>query len=217
MFIDFEQLDAASAYKLIAGTVVPRPIALVTTRNPDGGTNAGPYSFFNAFSEDPPLVVLGLGSRPDDTMKDSTVNIRRTGEFVVNMVDESILPAMVDCACDLPPGESEIPYTGLTLEKSSKIDVDRIVEAPVSFACRKVTVLQFGRGRDLAVGEILGLCARPGIIDPDTLRVDPEAYRPVGRLYGTRYARLGETISLPVPEPKELRSKSAHEQKDKTR
>lgn len=209
MFFDFDDLDKPSAYKLIAGTVIPRPIALVTTRNGDGGTNCGPYSFFNAFSEDPPLVVLGLGTRPDCTLKDSTVNIRQHGEFVVNMVDESILPAMVDCACDLPPGESEIPYTDLTLERSRKVDVDRIVEAPVSFECRKVTVLQFGNGRDLAIGEILGLNAREGMINPDTLRVDTELYRPVGRLYGTRYTKMGEIVSLPIPSPDELRRKSS--------
>ncbi|MEM7429222.1 MAG: flavin reductase family protein, partial [Pseudomonadota bacterium] len=160
-------------------------------------------------SEDPPLVVLGLGARPDSSLKDSTVNIRRTGEFVVNMVDEDLLPAMVDCATDLPPGESEIPYTGLHLEKAPQVDVDRIVEAPLSFACRQVTVMQFGNGRDLAIGEIQGLTARPGVIDPETLRVNWDAYHPVGRLFATHYVRMGERISMTVPQPEELRRQAA--------
>ena len=209
MFLDFEELNTQQRYKLLAATVVPRPIALVTTRNEDGGTNAAPYSFFNASSEDPPLVVLGLGAKPDASLKDTTVNIRRTGEFVVNMVDESLLPAMVDCATNLPPGESEIPYTGLTVEKAPKVDVDQIVQAPISFACRKVTVMQFGNSRELAIGEVLGLTSREGLIDGETLRVNWDAYHPVGRLFATHYVKMGERVSLKVPEPDELRKKSS--------
>ena len=95
MFLDFEKLEPKSRYKLITASIVPRPIALVTTRNKDGSTNAAPFSFFNVFSEDPPLVVLGLQTKPDKSLKDTTTNIRNTGEFVVNLVDDKMAEKMV--------------------------------------------------------------------------------------------------------------------------
>ncbi len=106
MFLDFEKLDPKERYKLITASVVPRPIALVTTRNKDGSTNAAPFSFFNVFSEDPPLVVLGLQTKPDKSLKDTATNIRNTGEFVVNLVDKKMVKKMVVCAADFPEGRA---------------------------------------------------------------------------------------------------------------
>ena len=131
MFFDFQDLDPKNYYKLIAATVVPRPVALVSMRNEGGSTNAAPFSFFNAFSEDPPLVVLGLQSNPDLTLKDSTHNIRMTGEFVVNLVDENIASQMVACVADFSRGENETGPAGLTLMLSENFDVDYIAEAPI--------------------------------------------------------------------------------------
>ena len=115
MHFDLSELDAKDRYKLIAGLVVPRPIALVTTLGESGTHNAAPYSFFNAFSEDPPLVVLGLGINERGDDKDTAVNIRDGGEFVVNLVDEPLAEAMNICAIDFPPrcqrGRSGRPRT----------------------------------------------------------------------------------------------------------
>ena len=199
MFLDFESLAPKDRYKLLTATVVPRPIALVSTRNEDGSTNAAPFSFFNVFSEDPPLVVLGLQSKPDLSLKDTTHNIRLTGEFVVNLVDESIAGKMVVCAADFPKNDSEIDAAGFTLGASKNIDVDYIVEAPVSLECRRVTVLQFAKTRDLAIGEIVGMHARDGLIDPDTLRVNWDIYNPIGRLYGDQYIRTHDRFSMSIP------------------
>ena len=198
MFLDFEQLAVKDRYKLLTATIVPRPIALVSTRNEDGSTNAAPFSFFNVFSEDPPLVVLGLQSKPDLSPKDTAHNIRLTGEFVVNLVDESIAEKMVICAADFPKGESEISVAGLSLAKSEKINVDYIVDAPVSFECRRVTVLQFAKTRDLAIGEIVGLHAREGLIDPDTLRINWDKYHPIGRLYADQYVHTHDRFSMRI-------------------
>jgi flavin reductase (DIM6/NTAB) family NADH-FMN oxidoreductase RutF len=106
--IGFDALDPALRYKLLVGVVVPRPIAFVTTLGADGQVNAAPFSFFNVFSEEPPLVVLGLQSKPDNSPKDTTANIRRSGEFVVNLVDEDLAEAMNLCAVDFPPEVSEL-------------------------------------------------------------------------------------------------------------
>ena len=102
--IPFRELDAHDRYKLLCGVVVPRPIALVTTPDENGVVSAAPFSSFNVFSEDPPLVVLGLKHKPDLSPKDTTRNIHRSGQFVVHMVDEAIAAAMNDCAVDFPFG-----------------------------------------------------------------------------------------------------------------
>ena len=184
---------------MITATVVPRPVALVSTRNEDGSNNAAPFSFFNVFSEDPPMVVLGLQSNPNVTLKNTTHNIRMTGEFVVNLVDEDIASQMVACASDYPRGENETGPAGLTLKLSKNIDVDYIAEATITLECRRITVLQFVKTRDLAIGEIVGLHARKGIIDNDTLRVNWNAYNPMGRLYADRYIRTHNCFSMNIP------------------
>tara|TARA_Y100001947_G_scaffold42094_1_gene34826 strand:- start:286 stop:936 length:651 start_codon:yes stop_codon:yes gene_type:complete len=204
MFFDFKELGPKDRYKLITATVVPRPIALVTTRNENGSINAAPFSFFNVFSEDPPLVVLGLQSKPGLSLKDTTHNIRLTGEFVVNMVDESIAERMVACAADFPKNESEIGPAGLSLTPSEHIDVDYISEAPVALECRRVTVLQFAKTRDLAIGEIVGLHAKEGLIDLETKRINWDNYNPIGRLYANQYIRTHDRFSMSIPSPEDI-------------
>src|ERR1700682_6771386 len=106
--ICFRELDPHDRYKLLCGVVVPRPIALVTTLDDNGKVNAAPFSFFNVFSEDPPLVVLGLQHKADRSPKDTTRNIHRNGKLVVHMGDEGVGAAMNDCAVDFPSGHSEV-------------------------------------------------------------------------------------------------------------
>ena len=199
MFLDFEKLEPKSRYKLITASIVPRPIALVTTRNKDGSTNAAPFSFFNVFSEDPPLVVLGLQTKPDKSLKDTTTNIRNTGEFVVNLVDDKMLEKMVVCAADYPKGESEPVHAELKLSQSKKINVDYITESPFSFECKRITVLQFSNTRDLAIGEILGMHARKSLIDLKNYHVDWNKYHPIGRLFASHYIYTDNTLSLQIP------------------
>ena len=97
---------------VLCGVVVPRPIALVTTLDENGKVNAAPFSFFNVFSEDPPLIVLGLQHKADQSPKDTTRNIHRSGQFVVHMVDEALAATMNDCAIDFPSGNSEVESSG---------------------------------------------------------------------------------------------------------
>jgi flavin reductase (DIM6/NTAB) family NADH-FMN oxidoreductase RutF len=196
MTFDFDTLPQAQRYKLLVGLVVPRPIALVTTVGPGGIVNAAPFSFFNVFSEEPPLVVLGLQSRPDGTIKDTPGNIRETGTFVVNLVDEALAEQMNICAVDFPPGESEIDAAGLDLCAGAAIPVPRIASAPVALECRHYMTLEVSRERRLCIGQVICLHVRDGIVDPGNLRVDIEAYRPVARLHGNYYARLGEVFQL---------------------
>src|SRR6201994_1815450 len=142
-------LSRHDRYKLLCGVVVPRPIALVKTLDVNGAVNAAPFSFFNVFSEDPPLIVLGLQHKPDRTPKDTTRNIQRDGEFVVHMVDEALATAMNDCAVDFPSGESEVGTLGLATLPSVEVKVPRLAAAPFGLGCRSSVALAFGPRRDV--------------------------------------------------------------------
>ena len=194
--INLSALTPQDRYKILCGVVVPRPIAWVTTVNEAGLVNAAPFSFFNVFSEDPPLVVLGLQHRPDNSPKDTTRNIHSTGEFVVNLVDEALGARMNDSAIDFPTDMSEAQALNLELAASTAVIAPRIAAAPFAFECRRVVALAFGPGRELLVGEALRVHARSGLLDPETLRVDFERYRPVGRLFGDLYARQNDIYAM---------------------
>jgi flavin reductase (DIM6/NTAB) family NADH-FMN oxidoreductase RutF len=194
--VDFAAIEPRERYKLLCATIVPRPIALVTTLNPDGGVNAAPFSFFNVFSEDPALIVLGLQHKPDHAPKDTTRNIARTGQFVVNLVDEALAEAMNITAIDFPPHESEIAAAGLELAPGHDVAVPHIVGAPFALECRREVSLVFGPGRELLVGEVLRLHARPGLLDTERMRIDASAYHPVGRLFADGYSRQRDRFDL---------------------
>jgi len=194
--LNFADLEPRQRYKLLCGLVVPRPIALVTTLSPEGVVNAAPFSFFNVFSENPALIVLGLQHNADGSPKDTTRNIHVTGEFVVNLVDEAIAEAMNLTSIDFPPGESEPLIAGLGLAPSVQVKPPRLVTAPAAFECRRTVGMAFGPQRELLIGEVLGVHVRDGIVDSATLNVDFAALRPVGRLCGNAYARQRDMFEL---------------------
>jgi flavin reductase (DIM6/NTAB) family NADH-FMN oxidoreductase RutF len=183
-------------YKLLISFVLPRPIAWITTVGPTGVVNAAPFSFFNVFSEDPPLIVLGLQHKPDRTPKDTTRNIQRDGEFVVQMVDEALAKAMNDCAVDFPSGESEVSALGLATLPSVDVKVPRLAAAPFALECKRSVSLAFGPGRELLVGEVLRIHAREGLLDARNMYVDFAAYRPIGRLFGNLYSYQREPFTM---------------------
>lgn len=200
MEIDITALAPIDQYKLLASTVVPRPIALVTTISDEFGDNAAPYSFFNCMGEDPPVVVLGLETkRHNQALKDTTVNIRDNGEFVIHLVDEAMAQAMNICAIDFPSNISEVEQAGLTLTPSRVVRPKRIVEAPVAFECEKIALLQIGPTRNIAIGKVVRVHVRDGLLDPVTYYINPELYRPIGRLFGKLYARMSDNFEMEVP------------------
>ncbi len=200
MDVRFDELDQKTRYKLLIGLVYPRPIALISTINANGVYNAAPFSFFNVVADDPPLVVLSFNRRSDGQLKDTVKNIRRTGEFVVNLVDEAIANGMVAAGQELPETESEFGVAGFTPANSVAVRPPRIREAPASLECRLFQRFEFGRSRELVLGEALHAHARDELVDPATWRVS-EAYRPIGRLYGDRYCTTRQRFDLPGPIP----------------
>ncbi|MGC6392097.1 MAG: flavin reductase family protein [Alphaproteobacteria bacterium] len=211
MEFDFSQLDGKQKYKLLTATVIPRPIALVSAVDKHGRMNAAPYSFFNMFAEDPATCVLGIQRRPDGRPKDTAHLIREEGEFVINMVDMNIAEGMNITAIEFEPEYDEIALAGFTPAPSKTIKAPRILEAPVSFECRRTVTMQLSAERDIVVGEVLYMHVREGLIDPDTFYLNRDAYDAVGRLYADLYAPLRDVFSMRRQTAEEFLMSSGHD------
>lgn len=202
MELTLDTLPRLERYKLLIGLVIPRPIAWISTRSENGVANCAPFSFFNVFCEDPALCVISFNDRSDGTMKHSLKNIHRTGEFVVNLADESTADAMHISSYELPEEESEFVKTGLTEAPCSVVKHPRIAEAAASFECKLWKRMEIDKTRELVFGEILVVHAREGVIDPVSKRVSETAYHPIGRLFAARYCTTRERFDLPGELPK---------------
>tara|TARA_R110000868_G_scaffold207153_3_gene456109 strand:- start:1758 stop:2396 length:639 start_codon:yes stop_codon:yes gene_type:complete len=187
-------------YKLLVSTVLPRPIALISTLNADGRLNAAPFSFFNVFSNAPPLLVIGIeGNKRDDGKphKDTARNIGERGEFVVNLVSRAIVEQTVVCSTDFPEQISEFDEAGFTPRPSKQIAVPGIAESPVSFECRVFDIRSLPYNRSLITGEILHLHIQDGLID-DKLHIDVDGLDLVGRMHGGGwYATTRDRFEVP--------------------
>ena len=199
MHFDLAAIPEREAYKLLVSTVVPRPIALATTVDLEGRVNAAPFSFFNAVSSRPPIVVLGIspGEDSDDGYKDTERNIRDTGEFVVNLVDEALAERMNICAVDFPNGIGELDKAALTALPSVEVRAPRIKEAPVSFECKRITGLSLGARSTLEVGRVIHIHIRDDLVDPERYYVATDKMRLVGRMHGRGwYARTSDLFLM---------------------
>lgn len=198
MEFDFAKLKPQERYKLLTGLVVPRPIAWVTSLNPDGSVNAAPFSFFNSMGSDPPLLVIGVGNYEKARPKDTASNIKRLGTFVVNLVTEELAQAMNLTAVDFPEGVSEVEVIGLELSPSLHTTVPRIAQSPAGFECKLHSVLEIGRNR-IIIGEVLGAFVQdPFVADYDKQYLRTQAMQIIGRMHGRGgYTGTGEYFELP--------------------
>ena len=197
MEFDFATLPPKDRYRLLIGSVVPRPIALVTTRDEEGVPNAAPFSFFNCFSHDPPIVALGMELRSEGGLKDTVRIIRATHEFVVNLVSEAIAERMNICAVDFPEGMNELSEADLTPVPSSAVKPPRIKESPVNMECKLIEELRFGDGgkRSIVLGEVLRFHIHDDVLTPRG-HVNLAQMKPVGRLAGSGYIRLSDRFDI---------------------
>jgi flavin reductase (DIM6/NTAB) family NADH-FMN oxidoreductase RutF len=195
MEIDFEAITEYQRYKLMASLIVPRPIALVTTLGEDGTVNAAPFSMFNMLGEEPPIVMISVNRVADGTLKDTAVNIARTGEFVVHLADEAIAEKMHRCGERFPPNVSELASVGLTPVASSHVAPPRIAEAPVAFECTLWETLET-TSRHIFIGKVHRLHARDELIDIETWRVRLQHYLPVGRFGASDYVTTRDRFTL---------------------
>lgn len=195
--IDMKKLSKKDTHALLLSAVAPRPVALVTTLGENQVMNGAPYSYFNIVSVRPPMISVGISRRGED-FKDTITHIRHSEVFTVNIVDESNVDAVHKTAKSLPSEQSELEAFGLTPVTSSHIKAPGIKEAKVRLECRmKHAIPLEHRGTvtgDLVLGEILAVHVDKSVYKKHV--VDTEALRPVGRLGGDDYTKLGEIFTI---------------------
>lgn len=196
---DFQQLSERERYNLMIGTIIPRPIALVTTVDEHGRINAAPFSFFNCLSADPPILAIGVENNADMSFEDTGHNIRMTEVFTVNIVSFAIAQAMHVCGAKYPRGVDELKEAGLTAVSGEKVASPFIAEAPAAFECRRHVTLELGRSRQIVMGEIVYAHYRDGVVDPERLHVDPAALDAIARLGGDTCATIRDRFEMLTP------------------
>jgi flavin reductase (DIM6/NTAB) family NADH-FMN oxidoreductase RutF len=193
-----ENLAPRERYKVLTSFVLPRPIAWVTSLGPTGVVNAAPFSFFNVFAEDPPLCMFAVNRRPDGRVKDTQLNIQRTGEFVVNIADETLARAMHDSSGDFPPDVGEPNYLGLKLGPSTKIATPRLADTPWAMECKIWKTINVKDDRELIMGEGINFYIRDELWDHEKMRVHMDRYHPMGRMFADRYCRTDDRVEFPA-------------------
>lgn len=201
MKVDPKNQSARENYKLLIGSVVPRPIAFVTSQNDEGLVNAAPFSFFNALCAAPPLICVSVNRHPDGRMKDTAANITAHKEFVVQIVDETNIESVNFTSMDFPPEYSEVKEAGLNLKPSHSVSVPGIQESKIRMECVLHQWLPLGNedspASDLIIGEVVCFDIDDNIYEEG--KIPEQSLRPIGRLAGTKYTKLGETFSIPRP------------------
>ena len=194
MRIDPAYLDAETAYRLITGVVVPRPIAWVTSLSATGVLNLAPFSAFMFVSPKPPMLAISVG-RKGGIYKDTAQNILNNEEYVVHIADSSLMNAVHESSTEHPPEVSEVDELGLSTLPGERIKVPRLAAAPIAMECRFRQCLEFGETRSrLIVGEVLVFHIRDGLLNNG--KIETEALDPICRIAGPRYAKLGEIVTL---------------------
>jgi len=197
LIIDPDTLDNRGRYKLVIGSVLPRPIAWVSTMDAAGRLNLAPFSYFTAVCPTPLTLLFCPGVHADGRKKDTWANIEQVPEFVINITNEDTAEQMNRCATLLPSGLSEFEWAGVTPAPGSVGRVPRVAEAPIAFECAldRIVVVSDRPGGGAAVfGRVRRIHVRDDLIDDG--RIDTTALRPIGRLAGDAYTRLGEVFHM---------------------
>ncbi len=184
--IDPKELSSRDGYQLLTSLVAPRPIAWVSTLSESGVRNLAPHSYFNVISSDPLIVhFTSTGT------KDSLVNARARGEFVVNMVNEELGEQMNDTAANFPPDEDEFDRVGVDAAPSTIVAPPRVAAAPASFECKVLEIVSLGNG-SMVFGEVVWIHVRDDVMRDG--RVDPLLFKPIGRLGGAMYSAAARGV-----------------------
>lgn len=190
--IDLDALGRAERYKVLTGAVIPRPIAFVTTLGPNGVVNAAPFSQFIILAVDPGLLAFSVGPRPEG-IKDTLVNVRKTREFVINMVPEGWETIVQRASEDHAPHVSEVELLGLRTMPSLRVKPPRLADTKIQFECRLEQIPQFGDAPNhLVIGRVVAMHAQQGLAKD--CKIDPAAFAPIARIGGRNYVRLGDVI-----------------------
>ncbi|MGE6376237.1 flavin reductase family protein [Peribacillus muralis] len=196
-----ESLNERENYKFLTGSIIPRPIALVLTKSANGTVNIAPFSFFNIVSSNPPMISISV-QRKEGASKDTARNAIQTGEFVVHITDEENVAEANRTAKELPPEESELGLTNFTTTESDVLSVPGLLEAKVRFECTLEKSIPLAGtlekpGCDLLIGKIVRYHIKQDIYWNG--RIDPNGLKPVARLAGQTYTKLGESFDIVRP------------------
>lgn len=188
-------------YKLMVGSIVPRPIAFVSTMDTNGIANLAPFSFFTAASANPPVVCFcPMLRRVGSPKKDTLRNVEETREFVVNIVSEEFAERMNACAAEVPPEIDEFEISGLTPLASELVRPPRVAESQVQMECRLLQLVRVSdrpMGGVLVLGEVLRFHVRDGLVEE--FRIDPARLNALGRMAGTTYVRTTDRFEMERP------------------
>lgn len=205
MFIDCKKSSLLELYKVLSGSIIPRPIAWVSTKDANGLYNLAPFSFFNLFGVDPPTIAFAPGYKNvmgnDGTRepKDTLRNIIDTKEFVVNLVSHELAGKMNQTSGEYPHGTSEFDEVGLTAVSSNFVAAPSVAESPVSMECKLVQIVRHGNN-NIVIGEIVGIEVKDSIID-ERGHINGNALQAIGRIAGDWYTNTVEgnfEIARPV-------------------
>jgi flavin reductase (DIM6/NTAB) family NADH-FMN oxidoreductase RutF len=202
MQIDFTSLPVPDAYALMTTSIMPRPIAWVSTISPEGRTNLAPFSFFQGVTANPPTLLIVPVNLRDGRKKDTARNIEQTGEFVVNVVPYALAEQMNATAALLPSEESEFETFGIAQAPSTRVRPPRVAATPIAFECTVHTIVQVGDGplaASVVIGRIQYAHIADGVLGPDG-RPDPGKLDLVGRLGGELYSRTTERFAIKRPD-----------------
>lgn len=196
------QLDKGQRYKIVSACVTPRPIAWVSSLSAAGIANVAPFSFFNVIGHDPPTVVIGMVAHGKGRLKDTPANIRETGEFVVNLVDETHAGVMNMTSAEAEPEVDEGALAGLALAPAVAVKPPRIATAPASFECRTTHFIETGTHQVAVLAEVLHAHVRDEFIsDAGRLLIDVPAMKLIARMHGAGwYARQTDLFEMPRPQ-----------------
>lgn len=199
--LDLSRLSVGDAYKLLIGTIVPRPIAWVSTVSAKGQVNLAPFSFFNGICSNPPSLLFCPVNHPDGREKDTLRNIRETKQFVVNIATEALASQMNQTSSNYPPDVNEFEAAGLTEEPSRLVKPPRVKESPASFECELIQIVDVGPGTagsgHVVIGKILLARYCEGVYVGG--RVSLDRMKPIARLAGSAYCPVREIFELPRP------------------
>lgn len=200
MYFSMSELDGERRSRLLHSTIIPRPIAWISSRAEDGRVNVAPFSFFNLMSGDPPLLCVCIGSHAG-RLKDTARNIAATGEFVVNLVAHASIERMNITAIDFEPDVDESVEAGVEMVPSHQVGVPRIAESPASYECKVRHAFDIDQCRMLIVADIVGAhIDDKAIVDRERMYLDPMTLDLVARLHNPGwYTRLGDPFMLLTP------------------
>lgn len=204
--INPKEVPVPRMHSLLLGSVLPRPIALASTVDEQGYVNLSPFSFFNCFSANPPVLVFSPSRRGrDSSTKHTYENVKATSEVVINIVTFAMVEQISLASCEYPRGVNEFIKAGLTEEKSKVVRPPRVAESPISFECKVNQVIELGTGGaagNLVICEILLMHIQEWILDADG-RINPYKLDAVARMGGDLYARIQGDAIFKVPKPNE--------------